>query len=188
MNHDKTKKGISVKGMLLASAFFFLMSPETFAQSTELISKTNAAFRVKEFYCHLAATSTGPLGVLLGLAIALYGFYKFIMSGSLQGVAIVIVGALVPTFPSVIATFSEGMALVFPNSGGNNGSTFRMLNAQCHVYSENPSERGKIARDPSREEVNTIRNEKEAMKDAEDVLDENLHIMEDVYGTLNLKR
>lgn len=67
-------------------------------------------------YCEIAHYMSGPIGVMIGLAVALYGFYKFIMSGSYMGILIIVMGAIIPSFPSVYAGVSEFAAAVFPKS------------------------------------------------------------------------
>ena len=89
---------------------FTLVTQNAFAVAS------SEAYRVRNFYCDIADFISGPIGVLVGISIALMGFYKFLMSGAMSSLGIILVGVLVPMFPSVYASFSIGVAEAFPAS------------------------------------------------------------------------
>ena len=101
-------------------------------------NRLDVAYTVRNLYCEIIDTISGPLGVMVGLSIALYGFYKFLMSGSIGAIGIILVGASIPLAPQFLANFSQGVAAAFPLSssvpngtGVSPGHTMSVLNNGC---------------------------------------------------------
>ena len=140
----------------MRSVFLFLVclaiiSPEIVFAS----SGNDANNQAMQLFCKIENTIVGPLGIILGVSIALIGFYSFVMSGSTSGLVMMVVGALVPTYPSLYGAFLQGTNAAFIDVPPAAGYTVKPSGCPRNTPERDLAERcyNTIAEDRSLEEA-----------------------------------
>jgi len=76
----------------------------------------------------LLAGMTGSIGTFVGLLIALFGLYVWLVQQNTWGIMIIIAGVAVTAFPGIFDGMRDGLNAALSNTGASTSSTQGDLN------------------------------------------------------------
>lgn len=99
-----------MKGRLLGLLFSLL--------STGAYAEDASVGLSKRLLCYMSEVFVSPVGIMIGLVIALYGLWVIIREAKTGwGIALILMGAAVSALPSLVASFLSGTQQVVEGSG-----------------------------------------------------------------------